>query len=75
MKTPSPTPVKIHTEFIKLDAMLKLCGECGTGGEAKMRIQDGEFFVNGEVCLQRGRKLRPGDIVSINNETNYEIID
>ncbi|NLC72368.1 MAG: RNA-binding S4 domain-containing protein [Ruminococcaceae bacterium] len=50
----------IKTEYIKLDSFLKLSNICSSGGEAKMRILDGEFKVDGEVCLQRGKKLRPG---------------
>ena len=57
--------VKIHTEFIKLEALLKFEGLTGTGGEAKERIQAGEVTVNGEVCTQRGRKLRPGDTAAL----------
>ena len=57
--------VKIHTEYIKLEALLKFEGLTGTGGEAKERIQAGEVAVNGEVCTQRGRKLRTGDRVSL----------
>ena len=53
--------VTIDTEYIKLEALLKLTGIVGTGGEAKFRIQEGQVSVNGEVCLQRGRKLHPGD--------------
>ena len=33
------------------------------GGEAKLLIQEGQVLVNGEVCTQRGKKLRPGDDV------------
>ena len=55
--------VKIHTEFIKLEGLLKFEGEAETGGEAKAMIQCGLVKVNGEVCTQRGRKLRPGDEV------------
>ena len=44
--------IVITTEFIKLQDLLK----------AKERIQAGEASVNGEVCLQRGKKLRPGDV-------------
>ena len=55
--------ILIHTEFIKLDALLKFAGLSETGGEAKERIQDGEAMVNGETCTQRGKKLRPGDTV------------
>ena len=54
----------ITTEFIKLQDLLKLAGLVETGGEAKERIQAGEALVNGETCLQRGKKLRPGDEVS-----------
>jgi len=53
--------VVITTEYIKLQDLLKLAGLVGTGGEAKERIQAGEVRVGGEVCLQRGKKLRPGD--------------
>ena len=56
--------MKISTEYIKLDAFLKFAGAAGTGGEAKLRIADGQVRVNGEVCTRRGRKLRPGDTVS-----------
>ena len=55
--------VSISTEFIRLDAFLKFAGAVGTGGEAKLLIADGQVTVNGEVCTQRGKKLRPGDSV------------
>lgn len=53
--------IKINTEFIRLDALLKFAGAVGTGGEAKLTIQEGQVKVNGEVCTMRGKKLRPGD--------------
>lgn len=55
--------VEISSEFIKLDAFLKFAAIAGTGGEAKLLIQDGLVSVNGEICTQRGKKLRPGDKV------------
>lgn len=55
--------ILIHTEFIKLDALLKYAGLCETGGEAKELVQGGAVKVNGEVCTMRGKKLRPGDTV------------
>jgi ribosome-associated protein len=58
----------ISTEFIRLDAFLKLTGETPTGGQAKAWIQGGHVTVNGAVCTQRGRKLRPGDVVGIEGE-------
>lgn len=59
----------IHTEFIKLDALLKYAGLCETGGEAKERIQAGEVLCNGEVCLMRGKKCRAGDTVTLDGRT------
>ncbi len=53
--------VPITTEYIKLEALLKLSGVADTGGQAKTIIQNGEVTVNGEPCLMRGKKLRPGD--------------
>lgn len=65
--------VKINTEFIKLDSFLKWCGEVSLGSEAKMFIMDGEVLVNGEVCTQRGKKLRVDDTVEFNGEI-YKLI-
>lgn len=60
--------VKITTEFIKLDALLKFASLVGSGGEAKALIQDGQVLVNGEVCTMRGKKIRPGDTVSLGGQ-------
>ncbi len=59
--------IKIKDDFIKLDAALKYSGVIGTGGQAKMVIQDGLVLVNGEVCTMRGKKLHDGDIVKFEN--------
>lgn len=64
--------IQITTEYIKLDAFLKFCTAVSSGGEAKILIADGKVQVNGEVCTQRGKKLHPGDTVSIGGET-YEV--
>ena len=61
--------VKISTEYIKLEALLKYEGLAETGGDAKERIQAGEVTVNGETCTMRGRKIRPGDTVSLDGVT------
>ena len=55
------TSVVIHTEFIKLEAALKLANAVSTGGEAKNVILEELVTVNGETCTMRGKKLRPGD--------------
>ena len=55
--------LEISTEYIKLQDALKFSNLVGSGGEAKVLIQEGAVTVNGEVCTQRGKKLRPGDTV------------
>ncbi len=57
----------IKEDFIRLDSALKFSGFVGTGGQAKMVIQDGLVKVNNEVCIQRGKKLRKGDTVEFEN--------
>lgn len=61
--------IKIDSEFIKLQDLLKLGGAVDTGGMAKVLIQNGEVKVNGEVCTMRGKKMRAGDIAELDNLT------
>ena len=65
MKNGVNSVTKISTEFIRLEQFLKLCGIVSTGGQAKQMILDGEVLVNGETELRRGRKLYPGDQVTV----------
>ena len=58
----------ITTEFIKLQDLLKFANAVSTGGEAKIRVQEGEVKVNGEVCTMRGKKIRPGDVVEMDGQ-------
>ena len=60
--------VTIQTEYIKLDSLLKFAGLCDTGGFAKELVQQGAVRVNGEVCTMRGKKIRPGDTVTFQNQ-------
>ncbi len=55
--------IKIETEYIKLEQMMKFAGLAGSGSDAKMIIGEGKVSVNGNIELQRGKKLRPGDTV------------
>lgn len=57
--------IKITTEYIKLQDLLKFAAVVSTGGEAKVMVQDGEVTVNGEICTMRGKKIRPGDDVAV----------
>lgn len=60
--------ISINTEYIKLDQLLKFTNAVEGGGMAKNVILDGLVKVNGEVVLQRGKKLREGDIIEFNEE-------
>lgn len=62
--------IPIKTEFIKLDSLMKLADLVESGGTAKLIIQEGRVSVNGEICTMRGKKIRPGDVVNVEN---YEI--
>lgn len=64
--------VSVDTEYIKLDNLLKFSGATVTGGAAKMAIKAGKVFVNGIVSFERGKKIRPGDIVEYDGVI-YEI--
>lgn len=66
--------IAISTEFIKADAFLKFSGLCATGGQAKWMIEEGQVTVNGEVCLQRGKKLHKGDVMAVLNGPSYRIV-
>ena len=66
--------IKIETEYIKLDQFLKLAAVVQTGGEAKMLIIDGEVLVNGEICTQRGKKLRIDDTIEVLGYKEFIVI-
>lgn len=60
--------VQIKDDFIKLGQALKLAGLVGSGVEAKEAIVSGKVKRNGEIELQRGKKLVDGDIVEYNGK-------
>ena len=60
--------IKISTEFIKLDQLLKFSGIIGNGSDAKILILNEQVSVNGEIATQRGKKIRPGDIVQVGDQ-------
>lgn len=67
--------VPINTEYIKLQQLIKLSGIVGQGSDAKMLIADGKVKVNGETALERGKKIRVGDIVIIDDFGKIEVIE
>jgi Uncharacterized conserved protein len=61
--------IKIKTEFIKLDQLLKLAGIVGNGSEGKYLILEGNVKVNGQPETRRGKKIYPKDVVEVGSET------
>ena len=60
--------ITIRDEFIKLGQAMKLAGLVESGVEAKIEIQEGFVKVNGEVELQRGKKIYPGDLIEFDGQ-------
>ena len=60
--------ISIHTDFIRLDALLKLAGIAQTGGHAKVLILEEEVLVNGAICTMRGKKCVVGDQITVDGE-------
>ncbi|MGI6085396.1 MAG: S4 domain-containing protein YaaA [Acetivibrionales bacterium] len=65
--------IPINTEYIKLDQFLKLSDIIGSGGEARTFISENRILVNNVPENWRGKKLRSGDIISVNNK-DYQIV-
>jgi ribosome-associated protein len=59
----------LDSEYIELIKLLKLLGIAETGGHAKILVEEGEVFLNGEQEFRKRAKLRPGDQVNILGET------
>lgn len=58
---------KIEGEYIELIQLLKVMGIAQTGGHAKMIVDDGVVFRNGEVELRKRAKLVPGDVIQLDD--------
>ena len=59
--------IKINTDFIKLDQLLKFAGVVESGGRAKEVINRGIVLLNGKVCTMRGKKVIDGDKVELDD--------
>jgi ribosome-associated protein len=60
--------IRIRDDFIKLGQVMKLAGLVESGVEAKIEIQEGFVKVNGEIEVQRGKKIYPGDIIEFEGQ-------
>ncbi len=59
--------INIETEYIKLGDLLKFAGISESGGHSKEIISEGFVKVNGEICIMRGKKIRAGDKVELDD--------
>ena len=65
--------VKITSEYITLGQFLKYVGIIGNGCEAKIYLAATDAYINDALDTRRGRKIYPGDVVRVNNQT-YKVI-
>ncbi|GIW48542.1 MAG: RNA-binding protein [Caloramator sp.] len=66
--------ISINTEYIKLDQLLKWANIADSGAFAKLIIQNGDVKVNGEVVLNRGKKIYKGDIVEVEGVGSFKVV-
>ncbi|WLR41891.1 S4 domain-containing protein YaaA [Bacillus carboniphilus] len=57
--------IKIDTDYITLGQFLKLAEVIQSGGMAKWFLQEYSVYINGDNDQRRGRKLKNGDQVVI----------
>lgn len=60
--------VELEEQPIELCNLLKLLDLVESGGQAKMLIADGYVALNGEVCLQKRKKVYAGDTVEFDGQ-------
>ncbi len=65
--------IYIHTEFIKLQQALKLAGLVDQGSDVKFYLSEGMVLVNGAVATERGKKIRPGDVIELKGVGRVEV--
>ena len=63
----------ITGEMIRLGQLLKLAGVADDGAHARSLIEDGKVRVDGEVDRRRGRQVRPGSLVEL-DDTQIRVI-
>lgn len=66
--------VVIDTEYISIDKLLKFSGIADTGGQAFMMVEDGIITLNGVLVTEKRKKVRPGDVVNIDNQVELTVV-
>lgn len=65
--------VEITTEFITMDKLLKFSGVADTGGQAFLMVEDGVVRLNGQLVTEKRKKVRPGDVVNIDDQIELTV--
>ena len=66
--------ILIDTEYISMDKLLKFAGIADTGGQAFMMVEDGIITLNGVPVTEKRKKVRPSDIVNIDNQIELTVV-
>lgn len=66
--------VVIDTEYISMDKLLKFSGIADTGGQAFIMVEDGIITLNGVLVTEKRKKVRPGDVVNIDNQVELTVV-
>lgn len=62
------------TPYIQLDKLLKLQGVIATGGQIKLLITDKMLKINGEIIIERRKKVYPGDVVEVAGNITIKVV-
>lgn len=65
--------ISISTDMIQLDQLLKWMGVISTGGQARFLIGEGKVWVNGNIVIERRKKIYSGDFLKIDDH-EYKIL-
>ncbi|WP_222433565.1 RNA-binding S4 domain-containing protein [Megasphaera hominis] len=65
--------IKIKTDMIQLDQLLKLADVIATGGQIRMFLDAKKIFVNGELCQVKRKQLHDGDVVEVKGCGTYRV--
>ncbi|MBI3410946.1 MAG: RNA-binding S4 domain-containing protein [Planctomycetes bacterium] len=63
-----PVSIQLRGDHITLANALKVAGAAESGGQAKIKVREGDVRVNGEMETKPGRKLRAGDRLAIGDQ-------
>lgn len=67
--------IKINTPHITLGQLLQMTGLVASGGQVKWFVEENQIWINDQLDDRRGKKLYPDDIVQIEDNGQYQIVE